>query len=84
MSELLSAADLDRAVRKFVERASKKRECSECAKLRRQLAPIMLTMYAQLQDARDKLKHSEMAIDLMRQDEADAAVAEWMAAQGHS
>lgn len=78
MSEpLLTPKGLGAAVRKFFTRASrprKKGECKSCKKLRQEIAPILATMA-------NMLARSDVVIEDMRTEEAEAAIAEWMAAQ---
>lgn len=68
---------LDKKVRVFVLRAQKKRKkghCKQCARLRRELSPIisMLTNLVLMGD---------VAVEQERIAESRAAVNEWMAAQ---
>lgn len=70
---------LDKKVRNFAAVAHKKRKCSECARLRRRLAPLLLDISAQLQALAAQLQHGDAAIELLRQQEAESFLGEWLA-----
>lgn len=70
---------LDKKVRSFAASSHKKRKCSECARLRRRLASLLLDINAQLQLLADQLQHGDSAIERLRQQDADEFLGQWLA-----
>lgn len=68
---------LNKKVRSFVRRAQQKRkshQCRQCARLRRDLAPILSALT-------NLVLMSDVVVEQDRQDEARAAVEDWMMGQ---